>query len=167
MSRWLWSCVFLVACFGCEKRAPDGIVEHAGYGIFFGGQIQEREQIPFSLDRTKQRQGFRIEFRRPLASARTIKWEIDKPGARGKGRKVVLGEGQARPGATSFEQELPFQPGDPLGTWNVRVTVGDEAAIDRPVFVFDDRARKVAREEADRKQRAREDRDEGDDDETK
>jgi hypothetical protein len=171
MSRWLWSCVLVVVCFGCEKRGPEeGIVEHARYGIFFGGQIQEREEIPFSLDRTKQRQGFRVDFRQPLPATVAIKWEIDRPGLRGKGRKVVLGEAHARAGATSFEQELPFQPGDPLGTWNVRVTIGNEAAIDRPVLVFDDHARKVAREEADRKERAREDRDQqnqDDEDETK
>ncbi len=47
----------------CDHRAPaPGLVEHASFGVFFGGQIQERDEIPFTLDRAKLRQGFRIDF---------------------------------------------------------------------------------------------------------
>jgi hypothetical protein len=136
-----------VLLLGCEQRERPGLIEHASFGIFFGGQIQEREEIPFQLDRTKQRQGFRIDFHEPLAEAQPVRWEIDRPGPRGKGRKVVLGEATARAGQRAFEQELPFQPGDPVGTWNVRVTVGDLAAIDRPVLVYDTQARRRAKAE--------------------
>jgi hypothetical protein len=156
MSRWsllLFACV----CLACEKRSqPEGLVEYAAYGVFFGGQIQERQEIPFTLDRTKQRQGFRVDFRGPLATAQAIKWEIDRPGPRGQGRKVVMGEALAKAGVTTFERELPFAPGDPLGTWNVRVTVGDEAAVDRPVLVYDDHARKTSRAAAEREKREQE-----------
>lgn len=157
MRRWALGVVLGLVAAGCEKPAAEGLVEHASFGIFFGGQIQERNEIPFTLDRTKQRQGFRIAFRAPLSSEVPIHWELDRPALRGKGRRVVLGDSIARAGQSSFEVELPFQPGDPLGTWNVRVTIADEAAIDRPVLVYDAQARLRAKAAMEQEERADDD----------
>jgi hypothetical protein len=156
-------CLALVGCQLPQERA--GTVASAEFGVFFGGQIQERDQIPFSVDRTRQRQGFRLEFAKPLAAAVTVKWELDMPGTtravrdvtgrRGAGRLVKLGQADARAGARTFDQELPFVPGDPLGTWNLRVTVGGELVIDRPFLVYEPvQRRRAQRERAEEEQKA-------------
>ncbi len=134
----------------CERpKAPQGLVKQARFGIFFGGQIQEREQIPFELDRGKQTQGLRVEFSEPLPRPLKISWEINRPaGPRRAGtkapatdRNIESGSGEARVGQTRFEQLVPFKPGDPLGTWNIRVVAGDELVLDRRFIVYDERER--------------------------
>ncbi|HMJ13775.1 MAG TPA: hypothetical protein VK524_20300, partial [Polyangiaceae bacterium] len=65
---------------GCQERArPSGVVGRAEFGIFFGGQVQEREQIPFEPSRARQAQGFRLQFRAPLERELRIEWEINRP----------------------------------------------------------------------------------------
>jgi hypothetical protein len=136
----LWAC--------SEKPAKPGRVSRAEFGIFFGGQVQERESIPFTVDRGKQLQGFRIEFREPLDRPAKLRWEIDRPRSKRRGRLVELGRADARVGLDRFDQELPFSPGDVLGTWNIRVLVDDQIVIDRPFEVYDRDARRRARAEA-------------------
>ena len=41
-----------------------------------------------------------------------------------------------------FDQLLPLDPGDPLGTWNIRVTFDERVVIDRPFLVYDAQARR-------------------------
>jgi hypothetical protein len=137
------SAICLLVVVGCkrEARAP-GPVRAAELGVFFGGQVQDRQEIPFCLDRGKQTQGFRLEFAAPLTAPLRVRWEIDRPGPRGKGRAVEHGEAQARVGMERFDHELPFKPGDPLGTWNVRVFVGDERVLDRRIAIYDARRRR-------------------------
>jgi len=135
----------LATATSCEPPAErQGPVRRAQLGLFFGGQVQERDEIPFTLDRSKQTQGFRIDFAAPLAAPLDIRWEIDRPKIRGNGRVAELGAGQARVGQERFDHELPFEPGHPLGTWNVRVIAGEQIVIDRPVLVYDARARRRA-----------------------
>ncbi len=147
--RWLFVLALFGGLGGCsEHRAPKTLVSRAELGIFFGGQVQKRDEIPFSLDRAKQTQGFRIDFAEPLARPARVHWEIDRPNPKGRGRAVELGEAEARPGAQRFDREIAFEPGDPLGTWNVRVLLDDELVIDRPVSIYDATARKRAVKEA-------------------
>jgi len=146
---WLVVATAALLSLGCERKpAETGPVAHAALGIFFGGQVQERQEIPFTLDRAKQTQGFVIEFTRPLTRPLKIHWEIDRPKVRGKGRLTELFDAEARVGQTRFDQEIPFEPGHPLGTWNFRVTVEDQIVIDRPVLIYDARARRRAMREA-------------------
>jgi hypothetical protein len=146
MKRLLGWMVLALALLSCEKQTDTPKrVEKAELGIFFGGQVQERDQIPFTLDRAKQTQGFRIQFREPLPKTARVHWEIDQPGPRSKSRIARLGETQARAGMEQLDQELEFKPGDPLGVWNIRVLVDDELVIDRPILVFDMSERKKAR----------------------
>jgi hypothetical protein len=144
-----------LALSGCERaKAPPSLVQKARFGIFYGGQIQEREQIPFEVDRARQIQGLRLDFSEPLPRPLRVTWEINRPGAlRRKGgagpeRIVELGAAEARPGQTRFEQLVPFKPGDPLGTWNVRVVVDDQLVIDRRFLVYDAHERARARHDA-------------------
>jgi hypothetical protein len=141
---------------GCSRaKAPEGPVERAELGVFFGGQVQKRQEIPFTLDRTRQTQGFRITFREPLREPLEVRWEIDRPTTRGRGRAVELGDAQARVGQRILDQELVFEPGDALGTWNVRVFVAGRAVIDRPVLIYDAAARRRARAAAGTETQAR------------
>lgn len=151
--RRLWFSM-LVVLAGCQQRPRAGSVERAEFGIFFGGQVQEREQIPFEPSRARQVQGFRLEFRAPLAEDLAIEWEINRPrtsrrrgsnAAASDERLVQLGQAQARAGQTRFEQVLPFKPGDPLGVWNLRVVADGQLVMDRRFLVYDEeeRARSV------------------------
>lgn len=132
-----------IAC-GRAERAPTPIVE-ARLGVFFGGQVQERDEIPFELDRTRQSQGFRLDLSRVAPKPHHVRWEIERPPARpGASRVTALADAELRPEQTRFDQLIAFQPGDPLGLWNVRVLVDGEIVLDRAVVVYDAAARRRA-----------------------
>jgi hypothetical protein len=142
---------------GCKDRARSaGLVAEAKFGIFYGGQVQRREQIPFELDRAKQQHGIRIDFAERLERSVKVAWELDMPGSSrrirdsrgrvGKGRLVKLEEATIPAGRQRFDRLLHFQPGDPLGTWNIRVLVEQEVVIDRPFLVYDAQARARAKQ---------------------
>jgi hypothetical protein len=144
------------AAFSCARPAPQSFVKSAKLGVFYGGQVQERTDVPFELDPGKQAQGFRLEFSAPLAQDTEIEWRIDVPKAdperkrrpRAAGelatppRTSLSGKDVARAGETTLDHLLTFHPGDPLGLWNVRVVVRGKVVIDRPIEVYDPAARK-------------------------
>lgn len=133
----------------CARRetvdALPGPAARAEFGVYYGGQIQERERIPLELDRTRQIQGFRIDFDAPLAREVIVAWELDMPGSTrgirdvkgriGRGRLIRHDEARVPAGHTRFDQTVYFAPKDPLGVWNIRVRVDDEIVIDRPFEV--------------------------------
>jgi len=139
-----------------EPARTSGLVAEAKFGIFYGGQVQQREQIPFQLDRAKQQHGIRIDFSGPPGQSVKVAWELDMPGSSkrvrdgegrvGKGRLVKTEQATIPAGRRRFDRLLHFQPGDPLGTWNIRVLVEQEVVIDRPFLVYDARARERARQ---------------------
>jgi hypothetical protein len=153
--------VALVVCSlvtGCTPKSdPDLLVERATFGVFFGGQIQDRKELPFELDPAKQQQGIRIDFRAPLSRAVPVSWEIARP-VNGKAGKidagaeqvVEVGEQSARAGETRLDVPLSFRQGQVLGTWHVRVKVDARVAIDRDVLVFDPRERRERERDAGR-----------------
>jgi hypothetical protein len=140
---------------GCERTEErQELVAHARFGVFYGGQVQQRQEIAFVLDRSKQKHGIRIDFVRPLPEPVRVSWELNMPGSSrrvrdragrvGRGRVVKLQQAVVPAGRTRFDQLLPFEPGDPLGTWNIRVLVEDRVVIDRPFLVFSEAARQRA-----------------------
>lgn len=144
----------LLGLAACNDPKPKGPVAHAAFGIFFGGQVQEREEIPFQLDRAKQTQGFHIDFSEPPAKELVVGWELEVPAQRkpvrpgapsGSDRIVRLGDARARAGEPRFDQVLQFQAGDPLGTWKIKVTVEGQTVIDRSFLVYDAEERARAR----------------------
>lgn len=157
--RFAWLlCVGLVGA-GCDLRACNeadpAYFSSAEFGVFYGGQIQERREIPFVVDETKQQQGFRIVLAEPLEHPLAVRWELSRPGAARKegttdpdARVTELGEAMLPAGERHFEKRFPFQAGDPLGLWNIRVTLGDRLAIDRPFTVYDRAARRRAKRQA-------------------
>lgn len=152
----------MIACFAwaCERPAASAIAPSAKFGVFFGGQIEERRDIPFELDPSKQTQGFRVEFPTPVAQDTDVTWTIEMPSSgaaakqsRAKGvprveahRKSIVGKATIHAGLSRFDQITPFEPGDPLGLWNARVVVHGKIVVDRPFEVYDraERARAAA-----------------------
>ena len=131
-----YAALALAAAIACERGAAASLVSEAEFGIFFGGQVQERDEIPFELDRARQIHGIRLAFAKPLERDLVVRWELDMPGPeRDAARVVRLGEAPLRAGQTRFEQVVPFSPGDRLGVWNVRVIVDNELVLDRSVVI--------------------------------
>lgn len=131
----------LLLCFGCKNDEPRSkLVEAARFGVFFGGQVQDRSELALELDRTKQSIGIRIDFERPLEREVGVRWELAKPTARkttidGGDRVVQFGEVTARAGQQRLDVPLAFRPGDRPGMWHVRVEVDGAVVIDRDVRV--------------------------------
>jgi hypothetical protein len=127
----------LAAACGC-RRAPDAPPVHARFGVFFGGQIQEREVIPLVLDRARQSIGVRLEFATPPASEARVSWELEKPRA-GKGKNlgtvVDYGEARTRPGEPVLDVLLAFRENDRPGAWHLRVALDGKNVLDRAFTV--------------------------------
>ncbi|HEX6765580.1 MAG TPA: hypothetical protein VF103_08890 [Polyangiaceae bacterium] len=127
--------VSLVALFvlGCAKPDEAPTLD-AKFGVFFGGQVQEREELPLVLDRTRQSHGIRLDFREPPKQALRVTWEIAKPQASkldDAGNIVEYGETRTRVGEQRLEIPLAFRAGDRPGAWHVRVTVAERVVLDR------------------------------------
>lgn len=141
----------LFAVLGCSRAERDPLLERAAFGVFFGGQIQDRKELPFELDEAKQRIGIRLDFREPLTRAVPVSWEIARP-LSAKTRKaeaatdsvVEVGDASGRIGERRLDVPLTLRRGQVLGTWHVRVKVDGRAVIDRDVLVFDPRERRDA-----------------------
>jgi len=143
----------MVGCRGNQEPAQSspGLVSQARLGVFYGGQVQERQEIPRHAEAKRQAQGFRIVLARPLEHDVRISWEVEMPGSREGGvqslKQTKLGESTLRAGQRQLDQLVELEPSDPLGLWNVRVMVGQELVIDRAWHVFDPRARRRALED--------------------
>lgn len=142
--------VIALGLLGCGKseQSEDPLVQRAAFGVFFGGQIQDRKELPFELDQTKQSVGIRIDFRAPLARSVPVTWEIARPIAKSKkgdmasDRVVEVGDAAARVGEARLDVPLSLRQGQGLGAWHVRVKVDGRQVIDRDVLVFDPRDRR-------------------------
>lgn len=147
-ARWLGSFFVAWVLSGCfERPSRQGPDFSSEFGVFFGGQVQQRKEIPFELDATRQTQGFRVRLEPPPKDPVEVRWELALPGAGrprrdsqgrlARPRKVLLGQARWRPNEPVFEQALPFTPGEPLGLWSIRVLVGSRVVLDRPFWVYD------------------------------
>lgn len=119
----------------CE-RAPERPAVRARFGVFFGGQVQEREEVPLILDKARQSIGVRLEFESPPSASARISWELVKPSAvdktgKSQGSLVDYGEGHTRPGEPVLDVPLAFRPGDRPGPWRVRVALDGKSVLDR------------------------------------
>jgi hypothetical protein len=120
----------VLALFSCRK--PEGVVQDAEFGVFFGGQVQELKEIPKELDPARQQLGFRLTFHAPLAHDIPVSWEISLPlPEKGGPRPALVGQTSAKAGQSVLDVPLGFRPGDPLGVWHVKVTADRQPVIDR------------------------------------
>jgi hypothetical protein len=122
----------LALLVGCRRREEQQAVR-ARFGVFFGGEVQEREEVPLILDRARQSFGIRVEFAEPPAGAALVRWELEKPSAGKDGGAGLVDYGQARtrPGEPVLDIPLAFRAGDRAGNWRVRVLLGDDTLLDR------------------------------------
>lgn len=155
--RWLGFGLAL-SLLGCQaKPERDPLVEHAAFGVFFGGQIQDRKELPFELDPAKQSCGIRIDFREALTQPAKVSWEIARPlseksskhGASAE-RVTEVGEAAARVGQRRLDVPVLLRQGQALGSWHVRVKVDERTVIERDVLVFDARERRLREADAGR-----------------
>jgi len=127
-------CVLLASA--CERKGADGGVKQAEFGVFFGGQVQELEEIPKQLDPARQRHGFRLVFAKPLATDIVVAWEISLPlPEKGGPRPALVGKATAKAGQAVLDVPLAFRPSDPLGLWHAKVTADGATVIDRDFTV--------------------------------
>jgi hypothetical protein len=140
--------VAALLCGSCRHAPPpEGLVQRAQFGVLYGGEIQERQQIPFELDRRRLTLLLRVDFVEPLPREVHVGWWIDMPGSakgvrdaqgrRGAGRLVKVDEARVPAGRSRFDQVLPLSPGDPLGTWRIRAEVEGKTVLERPFVVYD------------------------------
>lgn len=108
----------------------------AEFGVFFGGQVQQLEEIPKQLDPARQRHGFRLAFAEPLARDIVVAWEISLPlPEKGGPRPALVGQVTAKAGQAVLDVPLAFRPSDPLGLWHAKVTADGATVIDRDFTV--------------------------------
>jgi len=143
----LLGCVLALGLLGCQsKPEQDPLLERAAFGVFFGGQIQDRKELPFELDPSKQSCGIRLDFRAPLARSLKVGWEISRPlrekpskGGASADRVTEVGEVAARVGEQRLDVPVLLRQGQVLGSWHLRAKVDERTVIDRDVLVFDPR----------------------------
>jgi hypothetical protein len=143
-ASWLVAVGLTSACTQSSKSP----IERAEFGVLFGGQVQERTEIPFELDASKQALGFVITLSQPLPKPATLHWELSKPGPLAASRlpdpvsrRVELFDAPVAAGQSQIQKAVNIEPGDSLGLWNLRVTLGARLAIDRSFMVVDPNSR--------------------------
>ena len=122
----------------CHRGRPEPDVR-VRFGVFFGGEVQEREQIPLIVDRARQTIGLRLEFAAPPTAARRVAWELDKPAGKKPSdatRVVAYGEANTRIGEAVLDLPLAFLESDRPGAWRVRVDLDGKRVLDRPFTVI-------------------------------
>ena len=143
--------VVALSLLGCQgKPERDPLLERAAFGVFFGGQIQDRKELPFELDTTKQSCGIRLDFREPLTHSARVSWEIARPASEkasradaGADRVTEVGEASGRIGEKRLDVPVLLRQGQVLGNWHVRVKLDERTVLDRDVLVFDARERRA------------------------
>ena len=137
LGSWL-SAALAVLVSACEKPSEPPVVR-ASFGVFFGGEVQERKELPLVLDRTRQAHGIRLDFRDPPERPLRVTWEVEKPaGAKNDdgGRVTDYGETRTRVGEARIEIPLAFRATDRPGAWHVRVSVAERVVLDRAFEVI-------------------------------
>lgn len=123
---------------GCRRGGAEPDVR-VRFGVFFGGEVQEREQIPLVVDRARQMIGLRLEFTNPPTAEHRVSWELDKPTGKKPSdttRVVAYGEAQTRIGEAVLDVPLAFQAHDRPGAWRVRVALDGKPVLERPFTVI-------------------------------
>jgi hypothetical protein len=128
VTRLLFALFLATAC----GRTPKSVVKEAEFGVFFGGQVQELQELPKQVDAARQRHGFRLTFGAPLARDIDVTWEISLPLVdENVPRAALVGRATAKLGQSVLDVPLSFRPSDPLGDWHARVTADGQVVIDR------------------------------------
>ncbi|MFC1642121.1 hypothetical protein ACFL5O_05450 [Myxococcota bacterium] len=140
--------VVLIGFAACRSSEhPQGPVKRAQFGVLYGGEIQERQHIPFDLDRTRLTLLLRLDFYRPLEREVRVSWRVGMPGTSkgvrdtrgrpGAGRLVRVNQVVVPVDRLRLDQVIRFEPGDPLGTWRICAQVDGVKVLDRSFVVHE------------------------------
>ena len=133
--RLFWVALCGLCELACESRAH-GPVKEAEFGVFFGGQVQELQEIAKELDPARQQHGFRLTFREPLHQDVAVAWELSLPATdKGGPRAAMVGQATAKAGQSVLEVPIAFRPSDPLGSWHAKLTADNQVVVDRDFSV--------------------------------
>jgi hypothetical protein len=135
-------CALIILC--CKDNPAPRRVASAEFGVLFGGQIQQRSEVALEFDPLKLTLALRVNLNTALAQAAPLHWELSRPGPRRgalqlagpETRITEFGDETLSAGSTAFEKHFHIKPGDNPGLWNVRLSIADEVALDRPFTVF-------------------------------
>lgn len=135
------TCFWLL--LGCNRgNSSSDLPVRAQAGIFFGGQVQNRSDWPLILDKARQTQGFRLEFKQALKEPAQIDWEIVHPPIPAKRHSSSSGDPQPSAftvtvpaGTERFDQLIPFSDIDRPGVWRLRVTVNGRNVLSKSITV--------------------------------
>jgi hypothetical protein len=136
----VWLGLVLGACRA--ETQPESLVGKAAFGVLYGGDIQERESVPFELDRRRLTLVLRLDFKEPLTREARVTWSVEMPARDLAGRHKMaritrVDEARVPPGRSRFEQVILLSPGDPLGSWRLRAEVDGKTVLERPFSVYD------------------------------
>lgn len=120
-------CLLAAIGLGCSPPPDEQVTGELG--LFYGGQIQQREVVQLGKGALPTF-GFRIVFPSASSKAHRIEWEVVRPGPAAR-RVTELGSVDLPPGRLRLDHKIPLNQGGAFGTWNVRVTVDDQLVIDR------------------------------------
>lgn len=133
---WMASSLCGTACDSwATPRPPEIKVE---VGVFFGGQLQKRNQWPLVLDTTRQTQGFRVVLRDPLSAEAPLSWELARPRMDSKRRlQQITSQYQATlpVGTKTSDQLIPFDEADRPGTWRLKIMLRNQQVFSGPLEV--------------------------------
>ena len=114
------------------RRKEDEVVVR--FGVFFGGQVQERDEIPLVHDRTRLALGIRLEWPAPPESPLEVRWELARPKDPkdpSAGELAQYGKARTLPGSAFLDLPLAFRPDDRPGPFRVRVDLEGKRVLDR------------------------------------
>ncbi|MGC4092203.1 MAG: hypothetical protein QM756_30850 [Polyangiaceae bacterium] len=133
--------LFLPLCllFSCRSPQPDNGVERVEFGVPFGGDIQDRAQIPLDLESRELL--LRVTFKGPLPRERLLGWELERPSTqRGADGGLLfaaeVGEARVPAGESRAEAKLAFRRTDPPGPWRIRARLDGQALFERTFEVL-------------------------------
>ena len=125
--------LLLALAAACRKDdAPPPI--RAEFGVFFGGQVQERQEIELRRGGPLLVHGIRLDFADAPSRPLSVTWEVEKPdpsSKSGDGKLVEYGKVSSRAGEPRLDIPLAFKPGDRTGTWRVKASVEGVVVLDR------------------------------------
>jgi hypothetical protein len=129
---------------GCRNSNVDPEVERVEFGVPFGGDIQDRTQIPLDLEGREL--ALKVTFRAPLTRERSLSWELERPtNSRASDGGMLfsaeLGEARVLRGERSAEAKFSLRRGDLPGPWRIRVRLEGRTLLERRFEVTEPAAR--------------------------
>lgn len=129
---------------GCEKSSLESAETRVQVGVFFGGQVQQLEEVRYSaleppllgfrLTRSRKDQSTRNGSSSEATVSKEIRFQLVVPGPAGR-RVTKIGEVHWAADAASLDQVFDLPEHARHGIWNVRIVQDDFILADRAIHV--------------------------------